>query len=119
TAWLRGQPGMTVNLILQNQNTPYNYYARTPAQLSAGWQQFSAADQIDHSRIAHGCELGNTMSEGAMGSLRIVESDSYAHIAGFAAHRASPRTLRRRRMAGYAASHHRNSPAGRRAGFAG
>ncbi|MGC9946080.1 MAG: cellulase family glycosylhydrolase [Bryobacteraceae bacterium] len=45
--WLRGQPGMSVNLILQNQNSPYNYYASTPAQLGANWQQFSAAGQIN------------------------------------------------------------------------
>jgi hypothetical protein len=45
--WLRGQPGMTVNLILQNQNAPYNYYASTPAPLSADWQQFSATGQIN------------------------------------------------------------------------
>jgi len=47
TVWLRGQPGMTVNVILQNQNTPYNYYASTPAQLTADWQQFSAAGEIN------------------------------------------------------------------------
>ena len=47
SAWLRGQPGMSVNLILQNQNTPYNYYALTPAPLTANWQQFSTAGQIN------------------------------------------------------------------------
>ena len=45
--WLRGQPGMQVNVILQNQNQPYNYYSSTPAQLGANWQQFSATGQIN------------------------------------------------------------------------
>jgi uncharacterized protein (TIGR03437 family) len=45
--WLRGQPGMRVNVILQNQNAPYNYYASTPAALTADWQQFSATGQIN------------------------------------------------------------------------
>jgi uncharacterized protein (TIGR03437 family) len=47
SVWLRGQPDMSVNVILQNQNTPYNYYAITSAPLTANWQQFSAAGQID------------------------------------------------------------------------
>jgi uncharacterized protein (TIGR03437 family) len=47
TVWLRGQSGMTVNVILQNQNPPYNYYASTPAALSADWGQFTAAGQIN------------------------------------------------------------------------
>ena len=47
TVWLRGQPGMSVNVILQNQNAPYNYYASTPAQIGANWRQFSAAGQIN------------------------------------------------------------------------
>ena len=46
-AWLRGQPGMSVNVILQNQNSPYNYYAETPAALTANWQQFTVTGQID------------------------------------------------------------------------
>jgi len=45
--WLRGLPGMSVNLILQNQNTPYNYYATTAAQLTASWQQFSVTGRIN------------------------------------------------------------------------
>ena len=45
--WLRGQPGMSVNVILQNQNSPYNYYAETPAALTANWQQFTVTGQID------------------------------------------------------------------------
>jgi hypothetical protein len=47
SVWLRGQPGMRVNVILQNRNSPYNYYSLTPAQVSANWQQFSAAGQIN------------------------------------------------------------------------
>lgn len=45
--WLRGPPGMTVNVILQNQNAPYNYYAATPAQPGADWRRFSATGQIN------------------------------------------------------------------------
>lgn len=44
--WLRGQPGMTVNVILQDQNAPYTYYGNTAATLSADWRQFSATGQI-------------------------------------------------------------------------
>jgi uncharacterized protein (TIGR03437 family) len=44
--WLRGEPGMSVSVILQNQNAPYNYYASAAATLSADWQQFSAAGQV-------------------------------------------------------------------------
>jgi uncharacterized protein (TIGR03437 family) len=47
SVWLRGQAGMTVNVILQDQNSPYTYWAETPATLSADWQQFSAAGQIN------------------------------------------------------------------------
>lgn len=47
SVWLRGQAGMTVNVILQNQNSPYNYYALTPALLTSNWQQFSASGQIN------------------------------------------------------------------------
>lgn len=45
--WLRGQPGMTVNVILQNQNAPYTYYSLTPATLTTDWQQFSTTGQIN------------------------------------------------------------------------
>ncbi len=46
TAWLRGDPGMTVNLILQDSNTPYTYYAETQASLTGDWQQFSAKGAV-------------------------------------------------------------------------
>jgi uncharacterized protein (TIGR03437 family) len=45
--WLRGEAGMSVNVILQNQNSPYNYYAETSAQLGGDWQQFAATGQIN------------------------------------------------------------------------
>jgi hypothetical protein len=47
TAWLRGDAGMTVSLILQNSNAPYDYYAETPATLSGAWQQFTAQGQVN------------------------------------------------------------------------
>ncbi len=47
SAWLRGQAGMTVNLVLQNQNSPYNYYAITPCTLAASWAQCTAGGQIN------------------------------------------------------------------------
>ncbi len=47
SAWLRGDSGMRVNMILQNANAPYNYYAETTATLSGGWQQFTAAGQVN------------------------------------------------------------------------
>ena len=47
TAWLRGDAGMAVNLILQNSNSPYNYYAETPATLTGAWQQFTTQGQVN------------------------------------------------------------------------
>ncbi len=47
TAWLRGDAGMRVNVILQNANAPYNYYAETTAYVSGGWQQFTAQGQVN------------------------------------------------------------------------
>ena len=47
TAWLRGDPGMRVNLVLQNTNTPYNYYASTLATLTGAWQQFTISGQVN------------------------------------------------------------------------
>ena len=49
TAWLRGDAGMSVNLILQNNAAPYNYYADTTAKLIGTWQQFTAQGQINDS----------------------------------------------------------------------
>ncbi|HLY16538.1 MAG TPA: carbohydrate binding domain-containing protein [Bryobacteraceae bacterium] len=47
SVWLRGQPGMTVNVILQDQNAPYAYYALTAAALTASWQRFSVTGQVE------------------------------------------------------------------------
>jgi len=47
SGWLRGDPGTTVNLVLQNANSPYNYYAETRATLTADWQQFSTSGQVN------------------------------------------------------------------------
>jgi uncharacterized protein (TIGR03437 family) len=47
TAWMRGDPGMKVNLALQNANSPYNHYAETAATLTGDWQQFSAHGQVN------------------------------------------------------------------------
>ena len=41
SAWLRGDAGMKVNLVLQDNNTPYNYYANTQVTLTGVWQQFT------------------------------------------------------------------------------
>ncbi|MFN7998747.1 MAG: carbohydrate binding domain-containing protein [Bryobacteraceae bacterium] len=49
TAWLRGSAGMQVNLVLQNNVEPYNYYAKTPATLTGSWQQFTARGQVNDS----------------------------------------------------------------------
>ncbi len=47
SAWLRGDPGMTVKLIVQQASSPYTYYAYTPVQLSGDWQRFTAAGQVN------------------------------------------------------------------------
>ena len=46
TAWLRGQAGATVNLVLQDANTPYTYYGYTSATLTTSWQQFSVSGVV-------------------------------------------------------------------------
>jgi uncharacterized protein (TIGR03437 family) len=51
TAWLRGQPGTSVNLILQQQAAPYTYYALTPAQVTGDWKQFSVTGQVNDSQV--------------------------------------------------------------------
>jgi uncharacterized protein (TIGR03437 family) len=51
TAWLRGQPGATVNLVLQQAAAPYTYYAFSTAQLSADWKQFQTTGQVNDSKI--------------------------------------------------------------------
>jgi hypothetical protein len=47
SAWLRGDTGMKVNLILQNANAPYNYYANTSATLTGAWQQFTTQGTVN------------------------------------------------------------------------
>src|SRR5208283_1684504 len=47
SAWLRGDAGMKVNLILQDSNSPYTYYAQTAAALTGAWQQFTAQGQVN------------------------------------------------------------------------
>jgi len=47
SAWLRGDAGTRVNMILQNANSPYNYYAETTASLTGAWQQFTARGQVN------------------------------------------------------------------------
>jgi hypothetical protein len=46
SAWLRGDAGLQVNLILQDANTPYTYYAETTATLSGTWQQFAVQGTV-------------------------------------------------------------------------
>jgi hypothetical protein len=47
TAWLRGDAGMRVNLILEDAIAPYTYYADTPATLTGVWQQFTTQGQVN------------------------------------------------------------------------
>ena len=48
SAWLRGDTGMTVNLILQDANSPYTHYGgQTQAALTSTWQQFSVSGQVN------------------------------------------------------------------------
>jgi hypothetical protein len=47
TAWLRGDAGMKVNLILQEGGAPYTYYVETTATLTGAWQQFTAQGQVN------------------------------------------------------------------------
>jgi len=47
SAWLRGDAGMTVFLVVQDANTPYTYYARTPALLTGSWQQFTTEGMVN------------------------------------------------------------------------
>ncbi|HEY1220540.1 MAG: carbohydrate binding domain-containing protein [Bryobacteraceae bacterium] len=47
SAWLRGEAGMTVNLILQDTSTPYTYYAYRPVTLTGAWQQFTIQGQVN------------------------------------------------------------------------
>jgi hypothetical protein len=47
TAWLRGDAGMTVNMVLQNSNSPYNYYADMTVALTGTWQQVAVQGQVN------------------------------------------------------------------------
>jgi uncharacterized protein (TIGR03437 family) len=47
TAWMRGDPGMRVNLVLQNANSPYTHYAETVATLTGDWRQYSAHGPVN------------------------------------------------------------------------
>jgi hypothetical protein len=47
SAWLRGDAGMQVNLILQEGPAPYTYYAQTAATLTGAWQQFTTRGQVN------------------------------------------------------------------------
>jgi hypothetical protein len=51
TAWRRGQPGESVNLILQQAVVPYTYYGLTTAQLTSDWQQFSVSGLVNDSQL--------------------------------------------------------------------
>jgi hypothetical protein len=48
SAWLRGDDGMKVNLILQDTSPPYTYYGgQTQATLTDSWQQFAISGQVN------------------------------------------------------------------------
>ncbi len=48
SAWLRGDAGMKVNLVLQDANTPYTHYGgQTQVTLSGAWQQFAISGQVN------------------------------------------------------------------------
>lgn len=46
SAWLRGDAGMQVNLILQDSNPPYTDYAYMAATLTGAWQRFAARGRV-------------------------------------------------------------------------
>lgn len=47
TAWMRGDAGMNINLILQDSNAPYTYYGQTTAMLTGAWQQFTTQGLVN------------------------------------------------------------------------
>jgi hypothetical protein len=47
SAWLRGDSGMRVNLVLQDANTPYTHYADTAVTLTGAWQQFTTQGTVN------------------------------------------------------------------------
>ncbi|MGB7760106.1 MAG: carbohydrate binding domain-containing protein, partial [Bryobacteraceae bacterium] len=47
SAWLRGDAGMKVNLILQDTNTPYAYFAYNSFTLTSVWQQFTISGTVN------------------------------------------------------------------------
>jgi len=46
SAWMRGDQGLQIDMVLQDSNSPYTYYAETTAKLSAAWQQFTAQGMV-------------------------------------------------------------------------
>ncbi len=46
TAWLRGDPGLKVDVILRQAPSPYASYAQTTATLTANWQQVTVSGVV-------------------------------------------------------------------------
>jgi hypothetical protein len=46
TAWLRGDPGMRITMILRQAAAPYTAYAQTSAVLTANWQRFTISGVV-------------------------------------------------------------------------
>jgi hypothetical protein len=46
TAWLRGQPGATVNVVIRNANSPYNSYGQAQVTLTSNWQQVTVKGKV-------------------------------------------------------------------------
>ncbi len=46
SAWLRGDPGLRVDVILRQQGSPYAAYAQTTVPLTANWQQVTVSGVV-------------------------------------------------------------------------
>jgi len=46
SAWLRGDPGLKVDVILRQSGPSYTYYAQTTAVLTANWKQFAVSGVV-------------------------------------------------------------------------
>ncbi len=46
SVWLKGDPGATVNLVVQNGEKPYQYYAFTPVTLTSTWTKVSTTADV-------------------------------------------------------------------------
>ena len=47
SVWLRGQPGVAMNMSIRNQNVPYNAYAYKTITLTSAWQRHTVTGQVN------------------------------------------------------------------------